>query len=316
MSNKPMAYLEDGVITIRASAIGKCSRALWAALTEIPAEGFDDYTEQILKEGHMHEEEVRQRLEQQDYKFEGTQDEVVVWVIPNKLRIVGHTDGLIEVPGKYVWENKALGKSSFERWVSQDFTAFFEYAWQISFYMHATEREALYTVKCRDNGVLDTRVISTPPIKWEQIEEKALHVYESFQQDHEMPVCDPQRWQCSYKFLHDEVPTWKEMDDIDEKDLDPHEEAGTIDYLGAKLENLRSGIKILEAEEKETKEQLDLLVFHGLDGEANGFDKKIIRKTQTRKYLSKEKLILDIGKEAAAKYETVSTFTRWDIRNR
>ena len=64
MSDKPLAYYDtDGAVTIRASAIGKCSRALWASLNEISPVAPTERLEDIFQEGHLHERAVKELLE-------------------------------------------------------------------------------------------------------------------------------------------------------------------------------------------------------------------------------------------------------------
>ena len=244
MSDAPLAYLDDdNVLTIRASALGKCIRALWAATEGIQPMSPSDFLEDIFDEGHLHEKAVRKMLESQGANTDN-RAEVTLWILPGKVRIVGHLDGDIE-NWLQIWENKALGKESFRRFKNVGFDAFEDYAWQISVYMLATNKNALYTVKSRDSGEVMRFILDTPPISEVQIKMKALRLYTAIK-DGVMPACDPERWGCPFFFLHDEA----EEDEAVELE-DPYTES-----LAGKLLDTRLAIKELQGTEKALKEEL------------------------------------------------------------
>jgi hypothetical protein len=267
MSDKPLAYYDGDVVTIRASAVGKCSRALWASLEEIHPVAPTERLDAIFAEGHLHERAVKEQLESEGAEVDD-QAEVTLWVIPGKLKVVGHVDGLIHNWGQ-VWENKALGKAGFTRWRNVGFDAYPEYPWQISVYMLALELPALYTVKCRDDGQLDRMVLDEPPISLLEIQSKLIALYTAHK-NHEMPVCDPERWLCSFYFLHDE---------IDEGEVfqveDPYFEAAA-----SRLADVREQIKFLQNIEGELKGDLKNLDV-GLH-QAGDYDIDVAEITQNR----------------------------------
>lgn len=247
MGDKPLAYVDaDGVVCISGSAAGKCSRAIWASLQEITPVAPAERLESILTEGHLHEAAVKELLESEGAVI-SSQDEVELWVIPGKLKYVGHVDGIIENWGQG-WENKAFGKEGFRRWRSIGFDAYPEYPWQVSVYMEATKLPFLYTVKCRDDGQLDRMVLTEPPIPLVQLQAKAVGVYVAYNQ-HEMPACDPERWMCSFFFLHDEAAEGEtfELDD-------PFYEA-----TAGRLAEVREQIKYLNGLEEGLKGDLNKL---------------------------------------------------------
>ena len=242
---RPDAYVDDdGAVTVRAYAIGHCSRSLWAALNEVDGEGFSDYIETIFAEGHMHEEAVREVLVSEGAEIDD-QYEVTLWIIPGELKIVGHLDGYI-TNWKQIWENKALGKDGFRRFQNVGFDAYPNYPWQISTYMLATELPALYTVKSRDSGEIIRFVIDTPPITEDEIKAKAIGVYQAYKSG-EMPLCDPERWQCSYRFLHDELEEDEQVHTVE----DPYIEAAA----GALME-VREQQKILKEKHDELRDDV------------------------------------------------------------
>lgn len=247
MSDKALAYYDDdGVVTIRASAVGKCSRSLWAALEEIEPVAPTDRIDAILQEGHLHEQAVRELLESEGAQIED-QEEVTLWIIPGKLKVVGHVDGNISNWGQ-VWENKALGKEGFNRWRNVGFDAYPDYPWQISVYMLALNKPALYTVKCRDDGQIDRMVIDQPPISLQEIRAKMVNLYSCHKRG-EMPACDPERWMCSFYFLHDEMEEGEtfELDD-------PYYESAA-----SRLIDVREQLKFLQGLEKDLKDDLNEL---------------------------------------------------------
>lgn len=245
MSDRALAYYDtDGALTVRASAVGKCSRSLWAVLEEIDPVAPSDKIENIFAEGHLHEQAVRELLESEGAEIED-QEEVTLWIIPGRLKVVGHVDGKITNWGQ-VWENKALGKEGFRRWRNVGFDAYPDYPWQISVYMLALDMPALYTVKCRDDGSLDRMVIDEPPVSLTEIRAKMVALYAAHKKG-EMPACDPERWMCSFYFLHDEMEE-HETFTLD----DPYYESAA-----SRLMDLREQIKFLTDMEKELKGDLN-----------------------------------------------------------
>ncbi len=239
-----MAYVEDDVMTIRASAIGKCSRALWAALQEIESVAPTERLEVIFSEGHLHEAAVRELLESEGAEIED-QYEVNYWVIPGKLKITGHLDGYIP-NWSQIWEGKALGKEGFRRFQNVGFDAYPEYPWQISTYMLATDLPALYTIKNRDDGELIRFVIDEPPISSEDIFAKAIGVYTAYN-NQEMPDCDPERYLCGYYFLHDELEEEEQVQTVE----DPY-----IEAVAGALSEVREQAKYLKEKGDELRDDL------------------------------------------------------------
>jgi hypothetical protein len=247
MNDRALAYIDDdGAVTIRASAVGKCSRSLWAALEEIDPVAPTERIDLILSEGYLHEQAVRELLESEGAIVED-QAEITLWIIPGRLKVVGHVDGKI-TNWYQVWENKALGKESFKRWRNVGFDAFPDYAWQISVYMLSLNLPALYTVKCRDDGELDRMVIDQPPVSLTEIRAKLVGLYSAYKRG-EMPPCDPERWMCSFYFLHDEIAEGEtfELDD-------PYYESAA-----SRLADVREQLKFLLAIEKDLKNDLNSL---------------------------------------------------------
>jgi hypothetical protein len=300
MSDRPDAYVDtDGAVTLRAYAIGKCSRALWAALNEVESLAPSEHLETIFAEGHLHEEAVRQLLVSEGAEIDA-QHEVTLWVIPGELKIVGHLDGIIENWGQ-IWEGKALGKDGFRRFQNVGFDAYPEYPWQISTYMIATELPALYTVKNRDSGEIIRLVLDTPPISRAEINAKAIGVYTAWK-NQEMPACDPERFLCSYSFLHDEISDDEVVNTIE----DPYVEAAA----GALME-ARAQKKFYADKETELRDDLLKILFPGthLAGEFRIDIKKVVSQRLSTKKMAEAGLDPN-------EYKAASESTRVEVKSK
>ena len=298
MSDRAAAYIDtDGAVTVRASAVGKCSRALWAALEEIEPVAPTERIDVILNEGHLHEQAVKELLESEGAVIED-QEEVTLWIIPSRLKVVGHVDGNI-TNWHQVWENKALGKAGFTKWRNVGFDAYPEYAWQISVYMIALEMPALYTVKCRDDGQLDRLVLDAPPISLRDIQAKLVHLYTKHKNG-EMPDCDPERYLCSFFFLHDEL----EEGEVFEVN-DPY-----IEAAASRLQDIREQLKFLQKVESDLKSDLNRLD----PGIHLAGDYEITVTPVSQNRLDKDKMI-EAGIDPN-QYTTPSTYTTVRIKER
>jgi hypothetical protein len=297
VSDKPLAYIDtDGAVTFRASGIGKCSRALWASLNEISSIAPTERLEVIFAEGHLHEQAVREVLESEGAEL-SPQEEITLWIIPGVLKIVGHVDGDI-INWNQVWENKALGREGFRRFKNVGFDAHPEYPWQIATYMHALDKPALYTIKNRDDGELIRLVIDKPPVSLDDIKAKAIGVFKAYEAGI-MPACDPERFLCSFYFLHDELEEDEPIQTIE----DPYIEAAA----GA-LAEIREQEKYLKEKKDELREDI-LKLPHGIH-EAGDF--RITIKSVTSNRIDYKKMI-DAGLNPD-EYKSPSESTRVEIK--
>jgi hypothetical protein len=300
MSDKPLAYYDtDGAVTIRASGLGKCSRALWAALEEMTPMAPTERLETIFDEGHLHERAVRELLESEGAVMD-PQEEITLWIIPDKLKVKGHVDGNI-TNWEQVWEGKALGKAGFAKFKSVGFDAYPDYPWQISTYMLALDLPALYTVKNRDDGEIIRLVLEQPPIPLADIQAKAIKVYTAHKNG-EMPACDPERFMCSFYFLHDEVDDGEEMVFTE----DPY-----IESVAGALAEVREQMKFLADKEDELKDNLKQVLVPGIHV-TDTYEVEVKKVTQNR--LDKNKLI-EAGINVD-EYKTPSEYTTVKIKER
>jgi hypothetical protein len=261
MSDAGMAYVRpDGVTVIRGSSLGYCSRALWASLSGVDPEPHSENTKRIFAEGDLHEAAIKESLALDGIEIVDDQEEVELWVIPQKLVIVGHLDGRVKGIPNRIFEAKSMSRAAFDKWMDGKFAARPEYAWQISAYMYGSgARDALYAVKRRDDGFLDTFVIQKPPIPLREIKAKAMKVFKAFGLG-DMPECDPERFPCQYWFLHDEAP---------DSDLLPPSgiTAIQLDSLAAEYLTVKSVLADMEEKKNELRNRIASIIKAG--GEAH-----------------------------------------------
>jgi len=325
MSDAPSVYKrDDGVIMVRASAFGDCMRKLWAVWDGVQPMEHSDVTKRAFKEGHLHEEAVTQELTQAGYHIAGDQTEIELKILPGRLHVIGHIDGIIELRdstdydvlrygNKRLWECKAMSRNAFEDWVKGRFDYRPGYAWQLSIYMLGTELDkAHYSVKRRDDGVIDTWLIDELPKSEGEIRSRALKIYKMLRSG-EMPACDGTggaKWFCEFWFLHDE-------EEIDEpKVKEPIDNIPELDDLLAEYNEAVETEKWARAEKARIKEAI---------GEyRNGRDKfgtdhyRVNISHVRRGTFDKTRMIAEEenGQELVNKYTTHKIHESWKIEPR
>jgi len=210
----------------RMSAAGSCPRVLSASRLGIPPKKRSPAMERLLREASRQEALVVEDVEERGWKVDNRQQEVTFFKFPTfKLR--GHIDGLCRRNGSsHLLEIKTAGLFMFRRFVSKGLTAYPEYEWQISCYMHTLGEStwpAILVAKCRDNGELwpiDWPLeIAEPPVSMDAIAEKFTLIEQVVKEgelvdatyDEEADHC---KW-CRYDFLcvKDEVNIAEVADD-------------------------------------------------------------------------------------------------------
>jgi len=326
VADGPSVYTKDGIIYVRASSFGGCSRKLWAIYDGVQPMEHKDVIKRAFSEGHLHEAAAVEQLTQEGYEFNGDQAEVVLKILPGKLHIVGHIDGYInlgtsdqfdsgEYGGERLWECKSASRSSFDQWINGRFNARPSYAWQLAIYMLASEHlTAHYTVKRRDDGLIDTWLINEPPKTLRQIRSRAVRLYNMFKKG-EMPKCDVDggaSYFCEFWFLHDE-------DEVDDTEVGDGEIP--IDNI-AELDDMLAGYYEVVETEKWAKKEKDRIKKQ-LDGGyrnnrlrfgSDHFQVKITEVSSQR--LDKTALIAGEGKELVDRYTKTSNYDRWSITPR
>ena len=226
MSDKGTVTYERGTYYYRASQLGNCARALTAARLGLPPRPPSDRSEYYFAEGHLYEEAAKERLREGGWETWGDQTEVILPII-NKVAVRGHTDGFARKQEReFVLEVKSAGGNVFNKLLNTGFRNWLwskpSYLWQISVYMHATGKPALYVVMEREDvekedrgevinwakatdstqfddlagGRVDRRVkiatLTEPPISRQDIRRKVLEI-EVAAREEAYPSCPPLR---------------------------------------------------------------------------------------------------------------------------
>jgi len=326
MSDAPSVYTKNGIIYVRASAFGSCVRKLWAVYDGVQPMEHTDKTKRVFEEGHLHEAAVTEQLTQEGYVIHGDQHVVDLPILKNRLHIVGHIDGFINMgtsteydQSEYgsedrLWECKSMSRNAFDDWTKKRFDYRPGYAWQLAIYMLGTETlQAHYSVKRRDDGVIDTMLIAEPPKSMTEIRSRALTIYNVLRNG-EMPDCDVdggQKWFCEYWFLHEE-------EDIEIKEPEiPVDEIPELANLLAEYNEVNETAKWADAEKKRLKAKLQDEFRNGRDVFASDLHKVRIQHG-TRKTLDKAALIAGEknGQELVEKYTKESATESWYVTPR
>jgi hypothetical protein len=320
--NSPIAYIrDDGAVAIRASASGRCVRALWAILDGIDPVADPDYLTRAAEEGNLHEPHVRQALEDSyGRRIYGDQETLELWIIPGKLVIVGHCDGFMEGTGAGAGteedypdlvEIKTMSRAVFDKWMAGGFEAQPGYAFQLGSYMLAAGwpekiKGALYAAKRRDDGLIDERYFEEPPVSLRQLRNKALKVYKAYKTG-EMPPCDlpaEKRYPCPVFFLHDEDTP---------EDYTP-EEAPDLDNLAAEYVELSKTETFTRKRKKELKAEMEKF----RDGrDAFGTEHYRISVSRvSRETIDKAAIKSEHGEGFLERYTDKKAYDRWLVKEK
>jgi hypothetical protein len=145
------------------SHAGKCPRALSIERLGLPVEQTPGWLDMAAEEGRWHEARIKQWLN--DNGLEVTNEQMEVVLDYEDIQLVGHIDGMVRKNEKNtLLEIKSMSQYEFDRWMRGRFTEFPSYAVQLALYMTALGiSNALYIVKNRSSGYLDTQEINELP---------------------------------------------------------------------------------------------------------------------------------------------------------
>lgn len=294
MSDKPAARLEGSKVVYRASAVGGCLRGLVASRLGYDPLPPDPGLETIFKEGHRHETLIIEDLEADGIKvdrFDERGDQLAIELpISERVVIEGHLDGITD--GGRVLECKALSQTSFEKWQRKGFGEFQTYADQITCYMAATGRSALYAVKNRNTGRVSTQLIDEPPSDIKEIKARVLKA-EMYARRGELPPCDRKKgWGCAFRYLHDNGDEGATFDEAIESLARAYREA-------AVREKEAAGMKA------EAKERLMQQLGDTEKAESSSY--RVSRYKTTRGRWNEEKMQEELGAEAVERYKLYTT---------
>lgn len=177
----------DGKPVYRASMAGRCVKELWlwriGAGGEFDSSQRDEYRDKgwlAAGEGNIHESLMVEALRGEGFEITGTGDDQEELELRFKRFVIrSHPDGLIrgmEIgPAWRVLECKALSEDRFNLWKSQGWSAFRNYAVQVSLEMYLATKKyetpvlALFVVKNRNTGETVRALIDRYPIDPAQI---------------------------------------------------------------------------------------------------------------------------------------------------
>ena len=213
----------------RASSSGQCVRAMVAAAMgekEVRGKERQELMSRSADEGVLHEPAIVEDLKKVGWVFVTTQETVTMKVLPGVI-IRGHTDGRAVAPSGFIYEGggyspagdfsgvehgveiKTMSTKQFAKWTSGKFRDFAGYAAQLTSYMEGTGLPFLYVVKRREDGMMSTVRVETPPVPFSVIKKKII-VAEKYRRRNEAkkgtewPTCDVSTYGCPFFYLHDE----------------------------------------------------------------------------------------------------------------
>ncbi len=332
--DRPIARVENGVVIIRASALGMCVRALWASLEGIEAAQSPEWLTDAAERGNRYEKAMGKKLAAEGYVFLSFQEEVEYWVIPGKLKILGHTDGIVSLPPEAggttrrgrLLEVKSMSPRVFKAWMADGFLSKPHNAWQLGVYMAATKLPAHYIcVRAHeeandlgqlaidkhvmaDDTAIDIRDIVVPPRTETEIKAKAMAVYKAWKVG-EMPACE-EVFPCPFYFLHDE-------DEFPETNLEIVRNADPYPLaLDPKVEEERRNLATIyhakKRQEATLKKEIEVVRDQLLAIGPYETDKHTIEITEKRGRLAfdKDRLAADHPEIDMTKYESRGKVTR------
>lgn len=216
----------DAGIYYRASALGGCFRALWAARNEHPPKDPPDAMQAIFDRGHEIEDIVLDRLVAEGWNIYDRQREII---IPMEIAtdppcfIVGHIDALGAPPEglfpdepeshlfEHVIEVKGFGKSLMDKWRLHGFSAFPRYKIQAGAYLRGIPcGDLLMAIYEKDTEQIHFSHHPDLGVEAWQLEAIVLSVEECFKTG-QIPSCTNE-YPCPYYYLHDPKETPMPLD--------------------------------------------------------------------------------------------------------
>ena len=220
----------DTGIYYRASALGGCLRALWAARKGMPAAPTPAKMQEVFDRGHEIEPIVINMLKEQGWNIYDEQKEVILPVtfeefpdsvsqvpppITKPLYVLGHVDALgAPPPGlsgpeadgfEHVIEIKGFGPDLWAKYKAGGLRGMFGYAVQCSAYQYALGfADLAFVVYNKETGELDIQFFERPVLeRWEL--DVIVAVVEECYRTSQMPSCTL-NYPCPYYQLHDPLP--------------------------------------------------------------------------------------------------------------
>jgi hypothetical protein len=242
-ADRPSVQVEDGLLYVRASALGGCLRALVASGRGEPRQPTPEWMQKKFDEGHaaepMERELARALLRDGEGRWEATEDTGVLPVINGQHAVhldfggvgsvIGTVDDVFVDGDKMILaEYKAMGPSYMNKLRGVTDPKKFldqlppQYRMQLSIYMWGMQQAFgrfiethIFCCGKDAQGVLsmDSEVCTVkftePPLGILDIEDRVNHIFE-FVVDHPekpYPKCDVDQYPCEFYLIHDEDDT-------------------------------------------------------------------------------------------------------------
>lgn len=208
----PIVSVHPTLISYRASALGGCPRALYAARMGYDAKSTPKQMQLVFDRGHEIENITKQIL-RQHYNIDLLRDQEEVTltigtVNGKRVVVVGHIDGYTVETG--INEIKGFGEDFLRKYVEQGVSAFPRYKYQIACYCYAMDeprwRYIVYDKDSDSDEFSADRLLiasfNTPPMPLHEIVERVLYI-EKAAKESAIPDCTNE-YPCPYFYLHDE----------------------------------------------------------------------------------------------------------------
>lgn len=236
--NRPSVYQEDsGLVVYRASALGQCSASLLEyRMGENEPMPHPQWLLDRFESGKRNESVILNLLYDpkwgHPWKSMGGGQLEVELPVGEGVIVRGHLDDMairigalsdrINTPvGEVrVVEAKKFGPSYWDTWQTKGLAGFPLYEFQLSIYMHATGKKALFVVgqseadeKDPENRAADVvkrivvKEVDEPPVSLGQIKLKVARIEAQYQQGKRFDECDIRQYPCPwYHLLHEAEP--------------------------------------------------------------------------------------------------------------
>lgn len=294
--NRPMVYRENNRWVFRASSVGRSIRCLVAAMKSYEPLPAPDYLIKAAEAGDRAEHTVKRMLAERGYRLVGTQSEVEL-PVGKDIIIRGHLDGESimgnDLVSDHMLEVKSMSENVIRKWSRYGWERFTTYAWQLSVYMHATGKPALYAVYNRDDDGLSLQTVDVPPVGLADIRKHVLLAKIAYDRG-DLPECNvTPEYTCPYEYLCDRSePLFVELEEGS---------AEVIDHVAGEYRHVGELIKELESRRKTLREEL-VIALDGRDRvESSRFRVTIVR--NTRRSLDEKKLRGELGERLGEFYK-------------
>jgi hypothetical protein len=212
MSDAPIVYTDNNNIYYRASALGSCLRALWAARSNFTPKPPPPALQKVFDEGHFLEPTILALLVSRGWKIWAPQKEVTLHVgtiaSGQQLYVIGHVDALGQRPTDPTFmpvDAKAFSQSTMDSFLGNGIASFPHYAWQQSVYAIALGREQFcLPLFNKETEELTIKVYDSLPYNYEDIQDRVFMVEGLYESTTDPTTIDcPGSWGCPFHYLHD-----------------------------------------------------------------------------------------------------------------